>query len=525
MTLKPRDRGERRGSARGGPQGVLTHDDGGGCAQRGSKSDRSRRCLCTGERGKGKSGKPLHFKGSSLHRIIPGFMCQGGDFTHHDGTGGESIYGARFPDENFTLRHDSPGILSMANAGPHTNGSQFFLTTASTPWLDGKHVVFGRVVEGMPVVRRMEGVGSKSGATSQRVVLADTGELPSRAKLLVEKRRQELEEEERCRSDPIGLNIDDMSKQRMARLAGYKVKADAAAARPLAEKPYRTAQEELADLTRCGGAEGGEGGGGRADESPGGAPQREGDGAGDEGAGGDGLGSGGGVVVPVPPAEDPLAGLPPRERKLAELRAKMLQSRRANQKAVVEEHKRDRANADPEKVKANENYRWQLEKKKRKQDELKAYGLAEEQGTRLVSAEHADLLAEKKKPKHVHVAGVESLAVQKVAGAYEKRTQHIPYTREDYLAAMAALEDGPTGALGHGGQASAGNIDLMVAEMAAHQDKKDGFRRHRQHRDGKDVDSINSRNQAFNRLLERRLGEFTKETKANLERGTALPDN
>ncbi|QDT10282.1 peptidylprolyl isomerase [Stieleria marina] len=140
------------------------------------------RTLCEGVKGKGLFKKEMGYEGSIFHRVIPGFMLQGGDFTNGNGTGGISIYGEKFPDENFKFRHDTLGLLSMANSGPNTNGSQFFITTSKPSHLNGKHVVFGRVIDGMELVKRIESLGSNSGATRLPIRIAKCGELKEAAK-------------------------------------------------------------------------------------------------------------------------------------------------------------------------------------------------------------------------------------------------------------------------------------------------------------------------------------------------------
>eukprot|EP01036_Dinobryon_divergens_P025492 gene25493-34044_t len=133
------------------------------------------RLLCTGE--KSTQNNKLWFKGTPFHRVIPNFMVQGGDFTRGNGTGGRSVYGEKFPDENFKLKHSGPGLLSMANSGPNSNGSQFFITCAEAPWLDGKHVVFGQVSAGMEVLKMIESFGSATGRTTQSITIVESGQI------------------------------------------------------------------------------------------------------------------------------------------------------------------------------------------------------------------------------------------------------------------------------------------------------------------------------------------------------------
>ncbi|XAR59826.1 Peptidylprolyl isomerase [Bertholletia excelsa] len=137
------------------------------------------RALCTGELGKSASGKALHYKGTPFHRIIPGFMIQGGDIIYGDGKGSVSVYDGTFPDESFKIKHSHPGVVSMVNSGPDSNGSQFFITTVKASWLDGEHVVFGKVIEGMDTVYAIEGgAGTYSGKPRKKVIIADSGEIP-----------------------------------------------------------------------------------------------------------------------------------------------------------------------------------------------------------------------------------------------------------------------------------------------------------------------------------------------------------
>ncbi|CAI7595890.1 unnamed protein product [Penicillium pancosmium] len=178
------------------------------------------RSLCTGEKGVGQQGKPLTYKGSIFHRVIKQFMIQGGDFTAFNGTGGESIYGEKFPDENFDLKHDRPFLLSMANSGPGTNGSQFFVTTVPTPHLDGKHVVFGEVINGKSIIRKIENMATQSDKPKVDVTVVNCGQFSGEDYENANKRIQD------ATGDPYEDFPEDHQGEELTAPLGFKIASD-----------------------------------------------------------------------------------------------------------------------------------------------------------------------------------------------------------------------------------------------------------------------------------------------------------
>jgi cyclophilin family peptidyl-prolyl cis-trans isomerase len=527
------------------------------------------RALCTGEKGVSSRGTRLHFKGSAFHRIIPGFMCQGGDFTSGDGTGGESIYGRTFTDENFILKHTNAGLLSMANAGPNTNGSQFFILTDPAPWLDGKHCCFGKVTEGLPVVKKIEAVGSRSGRPSRQPVIVDCGELPSRRQILA-KIRAEQAEEVQLRTDPNDIDPDEEARLRLKALRegaigagkakrGIPVKTAQDELREIEEAERaaaaaKAAEEKIADQEEPQEAE--------EDDDEAAAPEpaikrRKRDnkgGVGNVNQGGnrrdrraaargqleteDGDGHGKKEIDTTTHNDDggsdPFAGMNSRQRKLTELQQRMKQSRRANESAVVAEKRRNEeatarqpGGADGGAGGDTSVKKWVDEKAKKREEELKRLGLPAEKAYLLETAETAEAKAEKRKKKPAP-KGHEAFNQAALYAAYERRTEGIKPDLESYEEAKANDPEfyraGDSLAYGGAGGAPKAAVDRMVAELNERQAKGAKFSRRRANTGDKDVDYINDRNAHFNKKIERAFGGYTQEIKANLERGTALPD-
>lgn len=468
------------------------------------------RALCTGEKGVSPRGHRLWYKGCAFHRIIPGFMCQGGDFTNGDGTGGESIYGQVFEDENFIEKHTEAGLLSMANAGPGTNGSQFFLTTESTPWLDGKHVVFGKVVEGMAVVRRIENCGSRSGKPTSNVVIRDCAELASRRQIL-SKMESEKAEEIELRQDPTLVDLEAEARKRLEGLTRGRggTKAFVTAQEELKkiedEKQENKAAKDQNDVQKESASSSGEGEEKETAEEQQHKDTNEG-------------------------SKEPVSE---RMARLKQLRAKMKQAQKCNESAVVNEAKSSKLKAMMQRDMGIEDdgdgrKKWHQQKVKKRQEEIKRLGLTEDKAYLIQTAETAEAVDKKKNTKK-NPRGWESFNQAALYEAYERRTEDIKPDIKEY---QAAKEKDPefyrtSDSMLYGGAGGAPKeaVDRMVAELEDRKKKASQFSRRRKHRDDDDIDYINDRNAHFNKKIERAFGAYTKETKANLERGSALPEN
>jgi len=391
-------------------------------------------------------------------------MAQGGDFTAHDGTGGESIYGKRFADENFMRLHSEAGLLSMANAGPDTNGSQFFITFKTTPHLNDRHVVFGKVVAGMDVVKMME------------MVATDVNDRP-RAPVIVSE----------C--GEIGEVVKELSVAEKA-MAKYKESST------VAEKGEEAASEKA--------AEDGEEGKSVEDEEKE-ADEEQGQDAEEE--------------EEEQVSEETLEAMTPMQRRLFNLRLKMNQGRKLNKQATKEEH--DRL-TDPQRKK-KERQQEREENKKRWEAELRERGISKADACLLETAEQAGqkYQAKKKKDKKAAAFGWDVFNADSLRRAYKGRLQHLPKGDGGGGGGGDGDPDNPV-AYGGAARPSEDALERMSKELIAREEKQKKFSRRRMELEGADVDYINDRNKHFNKKIKRAYDKYTVEIRQNLERGTAL---
>lgn len=419
------------------------------------------RALCTGEHGTSSSGAVLHFKGSKFHRIISGFMAQGGDFTKGDGTGGEPIYGKKFTDENFMHMHDRAGLLSMANAGPNTNGSQFFLTFRDTPHLNGRHVVFGRIVSGIEILKILEMVAVDSNDRPRAgVTIADCGQLG-----IVEE----------------GAVSASSTRESVTAGAGKSNSSDGQ------ESSNAAALEEMPDVNNSKGEED------HADQ------------AGEEAE----------EEINI---EEQTAGMSDMQKRLFLIRMKMNKGRKENKAAVDEEYKKV---ADPNYFKKQKSAEW-IEKKRKWSNDMKSVGIDESQSYMLETAASAERKMEKADDKERNVAtfGWQAFTAEADYRAYKKRLAKLP-TSSGGPAADGAhdVDELQYGKIGTA--VSAEGLRRIHADVEEREKQRLKFSRRRNEMDAS-MGGINDKNEVFNKKIGRAFDKYTVEIRQNLERGTAL---
>ncbi|CAM9401087.1 unnamed protein product [Phaeothamnion confervicola] len=428
--------------------------------------------LCVGDRGVDRGGKRLHYRGSKMHRIIRGFMAQGGDFTHGNGYGGSSIYGSTFEDENFLHRHDERGLLSMANSGPNTNASQFFILFGDAPHLDGKHVVFGRVREGRDLLTMLEHVAvGANNVPKMDVVIDDCGEIeeegaaaaaaPAAAPTAAGADQEELDVEEE-------------------------------------EKRDSEEEEEAEDDVAAAAAKRADGDSDAEDETATTAPA---------------------AAAAAKKAKDP-SKMTPMERRLFDLRLKLNAGRKANQKATKEEHRRE---TDPREAHA-ERAREKEEGKRQWEADLERRGLKADEAYLLESAEHAGRSAarEAQKEKNKTSFGWDIFNRDSLFRGYEKRLGTLPPNAGGGARGSELVVPADPLLYGETSKPSEVALERMAGELRNRAERRDKFSRRRTVAESADIDYINDRNEHFNKKIKRAYDKYTVEIRQNLERGTAL---
>jgi len=433
------------------------------------------RGLCTGEYGIGRTTKkPLCYEGCKFFRSIKGTVVQSGDFQFNNGDGGESIYGGHFNDEDFVRRHTQAGILSMANRGRNTNGSQFFVTLKRHPRFDGRHIAFGQVISGMDVIRAIGQVPVDADDRPRvPVTIVGSGEVgranKSPADLTVQLGKQIADMNENV--VPSGARVPEAAKGR-ALLAGKRGGAP--------EKNSEPTQSGLGSAS--------------ADAED---------------------GEGGSAVVPARNE---------RERRLFELRLRMNQGRTKNSKEVIEEQKRD---ADPDYVK-KKAYVSQKKEEKAEADEgdleekLLPGNLPKRKAYLLDSVEAVEKKDARRKKGNPESFGWDVFNAESLLRGHEKRLKHIGFDEEGYKEQKEKLKDDPSLFAGFGHKPTEAAKDRLQTAMEKMIEKRATFSRRRDFIEDEDVTYINERNRIFNKKMQRSFGAYTEEMRQNLERGTAL---